>query len=77
MANRILLGNRSTGGYGLYVSKTGDNVLDTTNPLAFDSRTGTGWAVKDYGQFIISAGGTFLPKCLLRKKVVFAIKTLL
>ena len=30
MANRILMGNRSTGGYGLYVSKTGDNVLDTT-----------------------------------------------
>lgn len=62
MANRILLGNRSTGGYGLYVSKTGDNVLDTTNPLAFDSRTGTGWAVKDYGQFIISAGGADVTK---------------
>ena len=62
MANRILMGNRATGGYGLYVSKTGDNVLDTTNPLAFDSRTGTGWAVKDYGQFIISAGGANVTK---------------
>ena len=62
MANRILMGNRGTGGYGLYVSKTGDNVLDTTNPLAFDSRTGTGWAVKDYGQFIISAGGADVTK---------------
>ena len=62
MANRVLMGNRATGGYGLYVSKTGDDVLTTTNPLAFDSRTGTGWAVKDYGQFIISAGGADVTK---------------
>ena len=27
MANRVLLGNRSTGGYGAYVSKAGHNVL--------------------------------------------------
>lgn len=27
MANRVLLGNRSTGGYGLYVSRAGKNVL--------------------------------------------------
>ena len=27
MANRVLLGNRSTGGYGLYVSESGQNVL--------------------------------------------------
>ena len=62
MANRILMGNRSTGGYGLYVSKTGDNVLDTTNPMAFASRTGTGWAVKDYGQFSIADGGADVTK---------------
>ena len=62
MANRILMGNRATGGYGLYVSKTGDDVLTTTNPMAFDSRTGSGWAVKDYGQFIISAGGADVTK---------------
>ena len=62
MANRVLMGNRATGGYGLYVSKTGDDVLTTTNPMAFDSRTGTGWAVKDYGQFIISAGGADVTK---------------
>ena len=62
MANRVLMGNRATGGYGLYVSKTGDDVLTTTNPLAFDSRTGSGWAVKDYGQFIISAGGADVTK---------------
>jgi hypothetical protein len=27
MANRVLLGNRATGGYGAYVSKAGHNVL--------------------------------------------------
>lgn len=27
MANRVLLGNRATGGYGAYVSKAGNNVL--------------------------------------------------
>ena len=62
MANRVLMGNRATGGYGLYVSKTGDDVLTTTHPMAFDSRTGSGWAVKDYGQFIISAGGADVTK---------------
>ena len=30
--------------------------------MAFDSRTGSGWAVKDYGQFIISAGGADVTK---------------
>ena len=32
MANRILAGNRSTGGHGLYVSRTGEDVTSTTNP---------------------------------------------
>lgn len=50
MANRVLLGNRSTGGYGLYVSKDGENVLDTTETLLFDARSGSGSAVKTYGQ---------------------------
>ena len=27
MADRILIGNRATGGYGLYVSKPGEPVL--------------------------------------------------
>ena len=58
MANRILVGNRSTGGYGLYVSKTGDDVTNTTNPLAFDSRTGTGWSIKQAGQFTVSGSQT-------------------
>ena len=26
MANRILIGNRATGGYGLYVSRSGEDV---------------------------------------------------
>ena len=39
MANRVLLGNRSTGGYGLYVSKEGQNVLTcASKELLFDSR---------------------------------------
>ena len=54
MANRVLLGNRATGGYGLYVSKTGENVLDTANAMAFDSRTGTGWTIQSWGQGTIS-----------------------
>ena len=38
MANRILAGNRSTGGYGLYVSKAGSNVLTCDRKeLLFDS----------------------------------------
>jgi hypothetical protein len=39
MGNRVLLGNRSTGGYGLYISKsTSDDVLDCDlNDLTFNS----------------------------------------
>ena len=38
MANRVLIGNRSTGGYGLYVSKANSNVLDCDRKeLLFDS----------------------------------------
>lgn len=29
----------------------------------------------DKSKFIISAGGTFLPKCLVRNKIIFALKT--
>ena len=49
MANRVLVGNRATGGYGLYVSKDGDDVL-TDDGMLFDSRTGTGWSIATYGQ---------------------------
>lgn len=38
MANRVLLGNRSTGGYGLYVSKDGADVTSCAKKdLLFDS----------------------------------------
>ena len=39
MANRVLLGNRATGGYGLYVSKSNSNVLTCDiKDLLLDSR---------------------------------------
>ena len=50
MANRILAGNRGSGGYGLYVSKTGEDVLTTTEGLAFDSRAGNSTGIKTMGQ---------------------------
>ena len=49
MANRVLIGNRATGGYGLYVSRLTDNVL-LDDGLLFDSRTGTGWSIATYGE---------------------------
>ena len=55
MANRILIGNRSTGGYGVYVSQNGDNVLDTTNALQFDSRMGASLIVQSFAQGSIAA----------------------
>ena len=58
MANRVLLGNRATGGYGLYRSKTGEYVLDTALPMAFDSRTGTGWAIKQVAQGTLSGNSS-------------------
>ena len=43
MANRVLVGNRATGGYGLYVSKAGSDVLTCApKDLLFDSRQGVG-----------------------------------
>lgn len=55
MANRILAGKRATGGHGLYVSRTGEDVLTTTNPLAFDSRAGNSPVIHDAGEGILSA----------------------
>ena len=49
MANRVLIGNRATGGYGLYVSRLTDDVL-VDDGLLFDSRTGTGWSIATYGE---------------------------
>ena len=50
--NRVMIGNRAAGGYGLYVSRPGDDVLTTTNPLAFDSRSACTLTVHSYGQGI-------------------------
>ncbi len=58
MANRVLMGNRSTGGYGLYVSKSGSNVLNCARKdLLFDasqSRAGEVYA----GGSLSSLGNT-------------------
>jgi hypothetical protein len=74
MGNRILIGNRSTGGYGLYVSKTGDNVLDTSNALAFDPRSGSGWTVQSYGQNTLTAGATRSHTHSLGYNPLFAVR---
>ena len=50
MANRVLIGDRSTGGYGCYISKNGEDVLTTTNSLIFDSRMGASAIVHSYAQ---------------------------
>jgi len=64
MANRILIGNRSTGGYGLYVSKAGSDVLSCApKDLLFDSRQGVGSGlVYAFGtdQDLSSSGQNFL-----------------
>lgn len=45
MANRISVGNHSYG-YGLYVSQSGDDVLNPSKALVFDSRAGNAWTIK-------------------------------
>jgi len=66
MANRVLLGNRATGGYGLYVSKAGSNVLNCNKKdLLFDSSQkragetyagGTQSSLSTTGQNFLSTG---------------------
>jgi|TARA_R110001592_G_C13079701_1_gene742535 hypothetical protein len=62
MANRVLAGNRSSGGYGLYVSRPGNNVLDCANDkLMFNTNSGeSGNAFFSAGHFQVvpNAGGT-------------------
>ena len=58
MANRILAGNRSTGGYGLYVSTTGEDVTSTTNPMAFDSRAASSPVIYSAGQGILASNSS-------------------
>ena len=58
MANRILIGNRATGGQGLYVSQDGDNVLTTTNAMQFDSRMAASAIVHSFAQGSIGGAGS-------------------
>jgi len=50
MANRILVGSHPSFGYGLFVSKSGDDVLNPTKVLSFDSRVGNAWTIKQIAQ---------------------------
>ena len=62
MANRVLAGNRASGGYGLYVSRPGNNVLNYANDkLMFNTNSGeSGTAFFSAGHFQVvpTAGGT-------------------
>ena len=61
MANRILAGNRSTGGYGLYVSKANSNVLTCDRKeLLFDSSQKRAGEVYAGGTQSSTSGQNFL-----------------
>ena len=74
MANRVLIGDRSTGGYGLYVSKNGEDVLTTTNSLQFDSRMGASAIVHSYGQGSISGNSNVTVTHNLGYNPTFAVR---
>ena len=52
MANRVLLGTRGSD-KGLFVSRSGQNVLTSNEPLGFDSRSAETLQVHSYGQGIL------------------------
>ena len=62
MANRVLLGNRTAGGYGLYVSRLTSNVLDCANDkLLFNTNsgeTGSNFVSAGHFQLVPVSGGT-------------------
>ena len=61
MADRILIGNRATGGYGLYVSKPGEPVLTCgVDDLIFSTldSTSTPFSASGTHQTIPFSGGT-------------------
>ena len=62
MANRILMGNRATGGYGLYVSEPGADVLTCGHDdLTFwtdSGETGSNFVSKGLHQTVPWSGGT-------------------
>jgi hypothetical protein len=74
MANRILIGNRATGGQGLYVSQDGDNVLTTTNALQFDSRMAASAIVHSFAQGTVSGGQSVNVPHNLGYKPLFAMR---
>jgi len=74
MANRILIGNRATGGYGAYVSKDGEDVLTTTDGMLFDSRMGSGLVVQSYHQGSTAKGATSTITHSLGYKPLFAVR---
>ena len=64
MANRILVGSRATGGYGLYISKSGEDVLVCDEEdLSFwtdHAESGNSFVSKGLHQLVptsVSAGG--------------------
>ena len=58
----------------LYVSKTGDNVLTTTNSLAFDARMGASLIVHSYGQGSISPNSSVTITHNLGYKPTYALR---
>ena len=62
MANRILAGDRSTGGHGFYVSRLTSNVLDCANDkLLFNTNsgeTGSNFVSAGHFQLVPVSGGT-------------------
>ena len=61
MANRVLIGNRSSGGYGIYVSKSGSDVLTSdVDDLIFSSldSTSTPFAANGVLQTVPFSGGS-------------------
>lgn len=53
MANRVLLGKRGSTDYGLFVSRSGQDVLTSTQPLGFDSRAAESLIVHSASQGIL------------------------
>ena len=53
MANRVLLGKRGSTDHGLFVSRNGQDVLTSTQPLGFDSRAAESLIVHSASQGIL------------------------
>jgi len=52
MANRVLVGSRGSDD-GLFVSRSGQNVITSDEPLGFDSRAVESLIVHSFGQYIL------------------------